>query len=381
MDRVIRKRIKGLAAMLLAAVLIITGGLPGMNVKAWAATTSPETLQPDDSYQTTTFADSGYVYFIPDDSNPSKYIYGAECNDNESISDNAPEVTGKYADGSNEHYTVPNGLTFWRWKWDGKDSNPVNYVAQYNYSITYDLAYGTLATPNRATYNIETPTFTLNNPTRQGFEFAGWIETTLVIKQIGGATPAGSTAQMTVTIPQGSKGPKTFTATWTELPTYSITVNNDGNGTASANAAAALAGGIVTLTASPNSGYKFKEWQAESGTVAFADSKKATTTFAMPAENVIVKAVFEKNSSQAAATTTTTTTTTTAASASDTSDSSSSSGTAAAAAAAPVTNTAAPVKDDVPKTGDSTAPFMWLFALIIVSAAGMIITRRHAHRY
>jgi len=34
------------------------------------------------------------------------------------------------------------------------------------YTISYDLADGTVATANPTEYTIETPTFTLNNPTK-----------------------------------------------------------------------------------------------------------------------------------------------------------------------------------------------------------------------
>lgn len=42
------------------------------------------------------------------------------------------------------------------------------------YNITYDLAGGTVATANPATYNVETDDFTLTNPTKAGYDFAGW---------------------------------------------------------------------------------------------------------------------------------------------------------------------------------------------------------------
>ncbi len=71
---------------------------------------------------------------------------------------------------------------------------------------------------------------------------------------------------------------------------YSVTVENDGNGTASASPDSAAEGTEITLTAAPNSGYRFKEWQVISGGVRIANN-----SFTMSAENVIVKAVFEEN--------------------------------------------------------------------------------------
>ncbi|MDO4809700.1 MAG: Ig-like domain-containing protein [Eubacteriales bacterium] len=72
------------------------------------------------------------------------------------------------------------------------------------------------------------------------------------------------------------------------VPEYSITVENDGNGTASASAQKSAAGKEITLTAAPNEGYRFKEWNVVSGGVTVTENK-----FTMPANNVTVKAVFE----------------------------------------------------------------------------------------
>ena len=69
---------------------------------------------------------------------------------------------------------------------------------------------------------------------------------------------------------------------------YTITVTNDGNGTASADVAEAAEGTTVTLTAVANEGFQFKEWQVVSGEVTVTDNK-----FTMPASAVEVKAIFE----------------------------------------------------------------------------------------
>lgn len=71
---------------------------------------------------------------------------------------------------------------------------------------------------------------------------------------------------------------------------YSVKVSTDGNGTAMADKTSAAAGTVVTLTATPKSGYTFKQWQVVTGGVTIKDNK-----FTMPAGNVEVKAVFEKN--------------------------------------------------------------------------------------
>ena len=77
-----------------------------------------------------------------------------------------------------------------------------------------------------------------------------------------------------------------------DLTVYNVTVENDGNGSASAAPASATMGGKITLTSTPNSGYRFKEWHIVSGDVTISGD-----VFTMPAGNVVVKAVFERKSS------------------------------------------------------------------------------------
>ena len=72
--------------------------------------------------------------------------------------------------------------------------------------------------------------------------------------------------------------------------TYTVTVSNDGKGTGTATPSTAAAGTMISLTATPNKGYHFKEWQVISGGVTIKDDK-----FTMPDNNVEVKAIFEED--------------------------------------------------------------------------------------
>ncbi len=74
------------------------------------------------------------------------------------------------------------------------------------YAITYDLAGGSVS-GNPTTYDVTTTTFTLKNPTRTGYAFAGWSGTGL----------SGS-ANKTVTIAKGSTGNRAYTANWSANP-------------------------------------------------------------------------------------------------------------------------------------------------------------------
>lgn len=71
-----------------------------------------------------------------------------------------------------------------------------------NYTINYDLNGGTVAVSNPTSYNIETPTFALNNPIRLGYVFAGWTGSN------------GTTPQKNVSIYKGSTGNKFYKANW-----------------------------------------------------------------------------------------------------------------------------------------------------------------------
>ena len=72
-----------------------------------------------------------------------------------------------------------------------------------NYTLSYDLAGGSVASENPTSYTIESSAITLNNPTKAGYTFAGWTGTDL------------AEATTTVIIAAGSTGNRSYTATWT----------------------------------------------------------------------------------------------------------------------------------------------------------------------
>ena len=82
------------------------------------------------------------------------------------------------------------------------------------------------------------------------------------------------------------------TLTVNEPVTYAITVHASAGGTATADKTAAAEGETVNLTATPASGYHFDGWSVVSGTVTIQNNQ-----FIMPAGNVEIQAVFDRNSS------------------------------------------------------------------------------------
>ena len=122
----------------------------------------------------------------------------------------------KFTAPASDDLTRPDGNTGRYFMWLGSDRNlyapgesvpevVTTLTAQWTvnqYTITYDLAGGTVeGNPN--TYTIETVAFTLKNPTKSGYTFTGWSGTGL-----------DGENNMTVTIPTGSTGNRTYKAHW-----------------------------------------------------------------------------------------------------------------------------------------------------------------------
>ena len=142
-------------------------------------------------YMDGVYLDSGYTKKMTTSANPitvptkTGYNFAGYYDGNTIMIDSAGKITSNF---TNTKYSSAKTLTA---NW-----NPINYT------ITYNLGGGTdPGNPN--SYNIETPTFTLKNPTRVGYNFAGWTGSN------------GSTPQTTVTISKGSTGNKSYTANWT----------------------------------------------------------------------------------------------------------------------------------------------------------------------
>ena len=70
------------------------------------------------------------------------------------------------------------------------------------YDLDYDLNGGEIEEENVSEYTIETEDFTLNNPTRVGYEFLGWTSDEI------------TNPQVELTIVKGTTGDKEFTANW-----------------------------------------------------------------------------------------------------------------------------------------------------------------------
>ena len=169
-------------------------------------------------------------------------------------------ITGGRFDG-----TVTNGAS-------GTTAESVS-VSHLKFIVTFDNGCGTTMETVDKSSKLTAPIA----PTKEGYLFDGWYYDN------NGTQTTWDFDKDTV------KSSMTLTAQWKKA--YTVTVENDGNGSASAAPASAAKGAEITLTATPNSGYLFKEWQTVSGGVTISNNR-----FTMPADNVTVKAIFEKKS-------------------------------------------------------------------------------------
>lgn len=118
-----------------------------------------------------------------------------------------------------------------------------------SYTISYTLGSGGAALPaNPASYTIESDAITLNNPTRAYYTFAGW------------SGPDIEDGAMSVTIPKGSIGDRSYTALWT-ADSYPITYDLDGGTPGAANPASyTIDSEAITLNNPTKPYYTFVGW-------------------------------------------------------------------------------------------------------------------------
>lgn len=133
----------------------------------------------------------------------------------------------------------------------GDPSGYTHKVVPVTYTIGYTLNSGSVAEANPTSYTIETATFTLNNPTRDHYTFAGWTGSN------------GNTPQTNVSIVEGSTGNKNYTANWTPV---NYTIGYTLNGGSATNPESY---NIETTTFSLNNptknGYTFTGWTGSNG--------------------------------------------------------------------------------------------------------------------
>ncbi len=130
---------------------------------------------------------------------------------------------------------------------------------------------------------------TITASENDGYKFKNWEVTeggvTLQNAQSRHTTFAIKNANVAVTAHFEERKPGTA---------YEVLAFGDGHGNAEASPLSGASGTKVTIKATPDEGYKFKEWKVIAGGVDLANSKDAQTTFNIKNADVEVKALFEK---------------------------------------------------------------------------------------
>ncbi len=131
------------------------------------------------------------------------------------------------------------------------------FIASYtpkSYNIIYTMNGGVSNPANPESYDISSSTITLNNPTKEGYAFAGWTGSN------------GDVPQMTVTIDSGSTGDRAYTANYSAV-SYLITYNLD-CGTENTNPTKYDVTSATINLNSPNKNYYvFTGWTGSNGNV------------------------------------------------------------------------------------------------------------------
>ena len=122
------------------------------------------------------------------------------------------------------------------------------------YTISYDLGGGTVATANATKYTVETATFTLNNPTKTGYAFTGWILGDSDVKNL------------TAVIEKGSFGNLIFTVCYT-ANNYTLSFDVNG-GNEPITAITVTYDKSFTLPTPARTGYTFVGWYYNGNAVA-----------------------------------------------------------------------------------------------------------------
>ena len=178
--------------------------------------------------------------------------------------------------------TNPSGYVFTGWKvqtavgnwktdrgYDGTVTGmygDVTLLAQWasmNWTITYDLADGVLASGSNPNGFNTGNSITLISPIKTGYTFAGWkvIETT-------GKNGTQSTWELNKVYPSGTisgvRGNVKLQAQWT-INTYTITYNLDGGTNHGSNPATYTVENTITLQNPSKDGYNFLGWYTDAG--------------------------------------------------------------------------------------------------------------------
>ena len=225
-------------------------------------------------------------------------VFAGWCTDSALTSCATSQTIATTATGAKTYYA--------KWTCDaGYSVNSGNTACVANtYTISYagmDGATHGSSHPTSATYGSA---FTVNNPTKSGYTFAGWNVTGMdSANHVYGSTKTTSTSISAITATafknlRATSGTVTFTATWTA---NTITLNWDENsGDAISNGSCTYNSDLVLPPAPTRSGYTFTGWKLANGTVKAASTTVAngctnTNTGVYSGTSTSIQAQWNKN--------------------------------------------------------------------------------------
>ena len=159
--------------------------------------------------------------------------------------DSDDEVYQRFVGWRDGDYSVSNSIQFSHETGDKAYTAIWIDVAPNVHTITYDLNNGSLSEENPNEFTKLSDSFTLNNPTRRGYEFVGWTGSN------------GDTPQTTVTIETGTNEDLHFTANF-QIINYELTYDLAG-GSASNDSTYTVID-TYTLVNPTKTGYNFIGW-------------------------------------------------------------------------------------------------------------------------
>ena len=220
-------------------------------------------------YTTSTFEEESVITSIPNHSTGDVALYAKWNDGNEYTitlnpnggSVNPTQVNVKYDNEYNLPAPTKTGYTFTGWvdessqavssngTWNVDSSKTLTATWEITqYSITYELDGGTNNPSNPATYNYESDSINLADPSKTGYTFLGWYTTSTFDPE-----------SVITSIANHSTGDKKLYAKW-EIITYSITYELNG-GTNGANPATySYEDSTISLKDPSKTGYSFQGW-------------------------------------------------------------------------------------------------------------------------
>lgn len=159
-------------------------------------------------------------------------------------------------------------------------------ITAAEYSVNFIISGTGSANAEKQTYKAG-ETVNITAIPGDGYEFKNWSTTSVRIEN-------ADKASTSFIMPSANVNINVYFKEIPTTPTNTITLTQVEGGTISSSVSSAASGENVTLTATPDAGYYFKEWSIVQGNASIFASKAPLTFLSMKGADVTVTAKFEK---------------------------------------------------------------------------------------